>query len=119
MIPYARQIVKNQTVLYIVDIVTAVSPVIGETHVIHVVQYIVSKESVTKSVVAVHRDAHRDNMETRVITHVVLDVLEGNVTNKVQYVLMDVCRTGQDLFVTAVSQLTMDLLVLSNAIITV
>lgn len=74
MIPYALQIVKNQTVLYIVDIVTAVSLVIGETHVIHIVQYIVSKESVTKSVVAVHRDAHRDNMETCVITHVVLDV---------------------------------------------
>lgn len=74
MIPYARQIVKNATVLYIVDIVTAVSPVIGETHVIRSVQYIVSKESVIKSVVAVHRDARRDNMETRVITHVVLGV---------------------------------------------
>lgn len=100
MIPYARQIVKNATVLYIVDIVTAVSPVIGETHVIHSVQYIVSKESVIKSVVAVHRDARRDNMETRVITHVVLGVLEGHVTNKVQSVLMDVCRTGQGLNVT-------------------
>lgn len=32
MIPYARQIVKNATVLYIADIVTAVSPVIwGDT----------------------------------------------------------------------------------------
>lgn len=41
------------------------------------------------------------------------------MTNKVQSVLMDVCRTGQDLFVTDVSQLTMDLLVFSNAIITV
>lgn len=41
------------------------------------------------------------------------------MTNKVQSVLMDVCRTGQGLNVTDVSQLTMDLLVLSNAIITV
>lgn len=56
------------------DIVKAVSLVIGETHVIHSVQYIVSKESVIKAMVAVHRDARRDNMETRVITHVVLDV---------------------------------------------
>lgn len=50
-----------------------------------------------KAVVAVHRGAHRDGMETCVIEHVVLGVLEGHATNKVQPVLMDVCRTGQGL----------------------
>lgn len=63
----ALQIAKSQIVLCIVDIVSAVSLVIGETPVVHCVQYIVSEESVTKAVVAVHRDAHRDGMETRVI----------------------------------------------------
>lgn len=54
--------------------VSAVSLVTGEIHAIYNVQYIVSKEFVTKPAVAVHRDAHQDGMEICVIEHVVLGV---------------------------------------------
>lgn len=67
VISNALQIAKSQIVLCIVDIVTAVSLVTGEIHAIHYVQQIVSEQSVTKAVVPVHKDAHRDGMETRVI----------------------------------------------------
>lgn len=66
------QIVK--TVIAKLDNVPAVSLVTGDTRVIHNVQRIVSKEFVTKAMGTVKRDAHRDNMETRVITHVFLGV---------------------------------------------
>lgn len=68
------KIVKNQTVTAKLDNVPAVSLVTGDTRVIHNVQRIVSKEFVTKAMGTVKRDAHRDNMETRVITHVFLGV---------------------------------------------
>lgn len=82
------------------DFVSAVSLVTGKIHAIHNVQYIVSKEFVTKPMVAVHRDVHRDIMETCVIEHAVSGVQEGYATNTLQHVLMDVCRTGQGLNVT-------------------
>lgn len=68
------QIVKNQNVIEKLDNVSAVSLGIGDTRVFHSVQYIVSKECVTKATGTVKMDAHRDNMETSAITHVVLGV---------------------------------------------
>lgn len=68
------QIVKNQTVTAKLDNVSAVGQVIGERRVIHNVRCIVLKESVTKAMETVKRDALRDSMETRVITPVVLGV---------------------------------------------
>lgn len=68
------QIVRNGPVTVQMDFVSAVSLVTGEIHAIYNVQYIVSKEFVTKPVVAVHRDAHQDGMEICVIEHVVLGV---------------------------------------------
>lgn len=74
MIHNALQIVTNRPVTVKLDIVSAVSLVTGEMHAIHNVQYIVSKEFVTKPMVAVHRDVHRDGMETCVIEHAVSGV---------------------------------------------
>lgn len=68
------QIVRNGPVTVQMDFVSAVSLVTGEIHAIYNVQYIVSKEFVTKPAVAVHRDAHQDGMEICVIEHVVLGV---------------------------------------------
>lgn len=115
----ALQIVTNRPVTVQMDFVSAVSLVTGKKHAIHYVQFIVSKEFVTKAMVAVHRDVHRDIMETCVIEHAVSGVQEGHATNKLQHVLMDVCRTGQGLNVTDVTQIIMDLPVLWNATITV
>lgn len=89
------QIVKNQTVTAKLDNVSAVGLVIGERRVIHNARCIVLKESVTKAMGTVKRDALRDSMETRVITHVVLGVKEGHVTNRVEPAMLDANRTLQ------------------------
>lgn len=77
------------------DNVSAVGLVIGERRVIHNARCIVLKESVTKAMGTVKRDALRDSMETRVITHVVLGVKEGHVTNRVEPAMLDANRTLQ------------------------
>lgn len=83
MIPNALQIVKNHTVILETDIASAVTMVILAICVHRDVQYIVIKGFATKPMVAVHRDAQRDNMETRAIEVVVLGVKEEYVTKKI------------------------------------
>lgn len=58
------------------EFVSAVSLVTGKKDAVHDVQYIVSKEFVTKPMVAVHGDVHRDCMETCVIDHAVTNVTQ-------------------------------------------
>lgn len=47
----------------------------------------------TNTMVNVIKGAHKDNMDTRVIKHVVLDVKEWHVTNRVGPAVLDVNRT--------------------------
>lgn len=85
--------VKKRPVTSKLDIALAVNLAIGETYVISCVQYIVQEAIVTNTMVNVIKDAHKDNMDTRVIKHVVLDVKEWHVTNRVGPAVLDVNRT--------------------------
>lgn len=68
------KIVKDQTVIDVQDIVSAVKQVPGAISVHLIVQCIVPGESVTKTMENAHRDANQDGMETLAIKLAVLGV---------------------------------------------
>lgn len=92
--------VQNRLVIGVLGSVSPVSQDFGETPVHCSVHHFVTGESVTKTMVTVHRDVRQDGLGKSVIKYVALDVKMVHVIGRVGFVLMDAIQTGQGIIVT-------------------
>lgn len=72
----------------------------GETPVYYSVHHFATGDFVTKLMVSVHWDVHRDGMGKFVIKYAALDVKMVHVINRVGFVLVDANRIGQGIIAT-------------------
>lgn len=92
--------VQNRLVIGVLGSVSPVSQDFGETPVHYCVHRFVTGESVTRTMVTVHRGVRQDGLGKSVIKYVALDVKMVHVIGRVGFVLMDAIQTGQGIIVT-------------------